>query len=193
MERYDNVTFCISLARCRTAWLCRFLKPVAITMHDPLKNCASIEELGFKIDAYLATADSPLFVADTATALFYDQIKARFPNARYLFVQRLMTDVKKSMRAASMPADGPLMDAAEQGWFKAFNAAVNQNDFMYHAPYDAMNAHLRNIWRFVGGDRLLSDEYLETLIGQNIQVPFSIQQAQVNQAKLRRLLSTLKL
>lgn len=191
--RYDNVTFCISLARCRTAWLCQFLAPVALTFHDPLKDCASIEELGFKIDRHLCTAPHrPIFLADTSAALFYEQISARFLNARFLFVHRPFAEVKKSMREAGMPTDHPLLDFADQSWHRAFNTVQARNDFMLHVKYDEINANLRNIWRFVGSEMLLGDLYAEKMSTTIIQVPFAEQQQKVNQAKTRRLLSSIK-
>ena len=48
---YEHLTIMLSLPRSRSAWMAEFLRPLCVSaMHNPLQQCASIAELGQKID-----------------------------------------------------------------------------------------------------------------------------------------------
>lgn len=197
MTRYDNVTFMVCLPRSRSAWLAEFLKPVAHTMHDPLKQCESIDELGNKLDEILfVRPHRPVFVADTAAALLFDEISKRFPDAKYLFVERAMPEVIGSVarqRGFGVFGIQQALHLSESRFWLARNVARARHDLMLEVAYKEMDQRLRNIWRFVGGDALLSPSYAEAMKRRNIQIPFEEQAANTNVRKVRRLLSHIDL
>lgn len=188
--RYDNVTFLVCLPRSRSAWLAQFLKPVAWTMHDPLKQCASIDELGEKIDCVLNTAGPmhPIFVADTAAVLFFDDIGRRFPDARYLFVERSEHAVAASLQAKGF-SGSTILGEVRDSYARACVRSRARFDFAMHVRFGDIDRRLLNIWRFVGGENLMSMEYAERMRATNIQIPFSEQLANTDRVKVRRLLS----
>jgi len=190
MYRYDNLTFMICLPRSRSAWMSHFLKPIASTRHDPLKHCASIDELGDVIDRiYDADGrDAPVFIADTAAVLFFDELGARFPNARYLFVERDVARVAESLRKAGMGATPGFYELMARAYAHALIVAKARNDFMLEVPFDQIDRRLLNIWRFVGANRLLDLDYAERMKNKNIQIPFDEQIRNTNPAKVGKLL-----
>ena len=61
---YEHLTFMLSLPRSRSAWMAEFLRPLCVSsMHNPLQQCASIAELGQKIDKQ---PSGRVFVSDVA-------------------------------------------------------------------------------------------------------------------------------
>lgn len=192
MPRYDNVTFVMCLPRSRSAWLTQFLKPVAWTMHDPLKQCESIDELGCKIDTILSVhADQPMLIADTAAVLFNAAISARFINAKYLFVRRPTADVAKSLGNAGIAVPHELLERYDTDFERALLVCKARRDLMLEVDYSEINQRLLNIWRFVGNANLLSSEYAERMKGHNIQIPFAEQRAKTDIRKAKRLLSSI--
>lgn len=172
MIRYDNVTFLVCLPRSRSAWLAAFLKPVAWTMHDPLKRCESIDELGLRIDAILAAyPNQTVFVAETGTPLFYDPICARFPNAKFLFVERPVAEVMASLRREGVVPTEEFMQRYVDGYLRARAISRARHDMRLEVPFAEINARLLNIWRFVGNGLFLSGEYAVRMCERNIQVP----------------------
>jgi hypothetical protein len=193
MQRYDNLTFMMCLPRSRSAWLSTFLKPVAWTMHDPLKQCASVEELGSVIDdAYKRGADH-VFVADTAAVLFSGDLGWRFPNAKYLFVERDPKRVNDSLRRAGMNVQPHFYDVMCHAYRHALLVSKARSDLMLEVPFDDIDKRLLNIWRFVGSGNLLNAEYAERMKATNVQIPFDEQLRNTDTAKVRRLLSRLNL
>lgn len=193
MQRYDNLTFLMCLPRARSAWLTTFLKPVAWTMHDPLKTCASIEELGNVVDAAFNKGADHVFVADTAAVLFHGDLSARFINAKYLFVERSVEAVQASLRRANMAVQPELFDVMAYAYRHALTIAKARHDLFLEVPFDDIDKRLLNIWRFVGSGHLLSPEYAERMRQTNIQIPFDEQLRNTDMAKVRRLLSRLNL
>ncbi len=193
MNHYDNVTFVFCLPRSRTAWLAYFLKPVAWTMHDPLKQCASIDELGEKVDAILTLhPHQPIVVVDTAAVLFHMQIAGRFPDARYVFVWRDPTDVLASINTAfkgEFPRD--LLDRYNAAMVSAQSAVGARRDMKLNVRFDEIDKRARNIWRFVGGGGRLSQTYAHSMMLHNIQVPPATQRAGTDASKARRLFATI--
>lgn len=187
--QYDNVTFLMCLPRSRSAWLATFLKPVAWTMHDPLVECESIDELGCKIDNVLRMYPGrPMFVADTMGALFFSDISARFINAKYLFVKRDPHDVRRSLSEAGMSS--PILkhvDALQH----AESVSRARRDFSMTVDFDDLNNRLLNIWRFVGDGSFLNRDYALRMSSSNIQVPADEQAQRINHNKVRRLFSTI--
>lgn len=192
MLRYDNVTFMMCLPRSRSAWLAQFLKPVAWTMHDPLKQCESIDELGSRIDTVLAVHhDQAMFIADTGAALFNAAISARFLNAKYLFVRRPTGEVRRSLANAGLAVPPELLERYETDFERALIVCRARRDLMLEVDYAEIDQRLLNIWRFVGNANLLSMDYAERMKGHNVQIPFAEQRAKTDIRKTRRLLSSI--
>lgn len=187
--RYDNVTFLVCLPRSRSAWLTTFLKPCAWTMHDPLKQCESIDELGIKIDELLShNSDLHIFVADTSAALFFSDIGRRFPDAKYLFVRRSVQDVERSLRNQDQKV-GSTIGYADRCFRNAVRLSSARSDLAMMIDYEKIDDRLRNIWRFVGNGNLLSPTYAEKMRATNIQIPFSQQHEETDMRKARKLFS----
>jgi hypothetical protein len=186
---YGNVTFLLCMPRSRSAWLCEFLRPVAHTMHDPLKRCASIDELGEMIDGLLRQDPlHPVFVGDTAATFFHDQIVERFPCARFLFVLRSFEDTAQSLRLLGLPDHG--LHAARKLLMDALDSIVRDTCYQKFVGYDAINGELLNIWRFVGGLTELPEDYRKRMIMTKIEVPFSTQNRNTDLGKVSRLFQT---
>lgn len=188
MTRYDNLTFMMCLPRSRSAWLAQFLKPVAWTMHDPLVNCASIDEFGSKLDCILANYERPVFVADTMAVMFFDQLGARFPDAKYLFVKRDPRDVRSSLRQAGMSSP---IERQLSAMLHAEAVSDARCDLAYKVWFNDLNNRLLNIWRFVGDGKLLNRDYALNMSTANIQVPPDEQAQRIDHNKVRRLFSSI--
>jgi hypothetical protein len=186
---YGNVTFLLCMPRSRSAWLCEFLRPVAHTLHDPLKTCANIDELGDRIDSLLRTDPMhPIFVGDTAAPFFYDQIIERFPCARYLFVLRSFEDTAQSLHLLGLPDHG--LHAARKLLMDALDVIVRDTCYQKFVGFDAINDELLNIWRFVGGLIELPEDYRQRAIATNIQIPFTVQNRNTDIGKVTKLFQT---
>jgi hypothetical protein len=191
-RRYDNVTFLMCLPRSRSAWLTQFLKPVAWTMHDPLKQCASIEELASKIDEVLfLNPGRPIFIADTAAVLFFGDVSRTFPDAKYLFVDRPLPEVAASLKDEGVDLPPEIGQRYESAFHRALLTSRARCDFRMEVAFDQIDRRLLNIWRFVGGDPIMSREYAERMCGTNIQIPFDQQRSLTDRRKVRRLFSTI--
>lgn len=190
--RYDNVTFLLCLPRSRSAWLSMFLKPVAWTMHDPLKACSSIEELAGKVDEVLFLNPArPVFIADTAAVLFFADISKVFLNARFLFIERHLADVSLSLEKQGMEFPPSLGAHYVHAMHMARLTSRARRDFRMEIGFDEIDNRLLNIWRFVGNGLHMDRAYAERMRGSNIQVPFEEQHAAMDRRKVRRLFSTI--
>lgn len=188
--RYDNVTFLICNPRSRSAWLAAFLKPVAWTMHDPLAQCESVSELGSKIDAILdAHPEQHIFVADTAAVLLFDEIGSRFPDARYLIVDRPPPEWLPSANKALGQFSPRIARAYQQQLTHALIVSEARRDLALYVPYMAVDRALLNIWRFVGNGTMLCPQYAEKMAGTNIQRPLAEQIANTDRRKVATLLA----
>lgn len=188
---YGNLTFMLCLPRSRSKWMAEFLATGATTMHDPLKKCASIEELGERIDRRLfLDPDTAVFVADTAAVLFYEQLRARFPGARWLVVSRPVEEVRRSLEAQGVPAE------MLHEFVLAFTEVIAQvahtrsRDFVKLVRYHEIDAELHNVWKFVGVAKPLWPWYVEMMTARNIQVPFHQQQRETDHGKVARLFAS---
>lgn len=76
--------------------MCEFVRPgVAHAWHDPLRVCGFVEDLVLRIDQ--ASAGN-VFIADTGAVLFFEQLQARLPGARFFAVVRNASDVVRSLQ-----------------------------------------------------------------------------------------------
>lgn len=180
----EGLTFLVCLPRSRSAWLASFLSKGASTWHDPLVQCASISELRRKIEA-----PGVRFVADTSAAFFLPALHEEFPEAKYLFVQRDPSEVRKSLSAAGMSA------ADVSTHFRYFNGACEYATAreldVECVSYNSMNDKLRSIWRFVCGMQPFDEAYAARMAGTNVQVSVADQIARVDPQKMHELFSTI--
>lgn len=193
---YGNVTFTMSLPRSRTAWIAEAFASAggAITMHDPLKRCASIAELGERIDSILKLAvdrDQHMVVVDTAAVFFYPQIAARFPEARFLFIDRVRCAVELSLRNAGRAFDPDALREAEKLLGKAAYRA-SRGRFMRRVEFGRLSDTdvLLQLWQFFGFRSPFPREHFKKLAATNIQVPFDQQLIETDLGKVERLFAT---
>lgn len=192
---YDNVTFMMCLPRSRSAWLAEFLAYAAYTLHDPLAECESIEDLGRKIDhAMTISPDLPVFVADTSAVYFAREIHERFPNARYLFVYREYEAVYRSLQKAGLTGltKRRLAEMLER-WSFAFRALDSEDEFCYKTSFVNLNNELRNIWRFVGLRPSFNETYASGMAQRNITVPTIAQMQRARPDKMAKLFQSIGL
>lgn len=189
---YGNVTFVMCLPRSRSAWIASAFACGAATMHDPLKRCASINELGDKVDALLYSGSGPLIVADTAAALFYPRIAKRFPSARFLFVSRGVQAVANSLANAGQPMNIRALHTAAAYLVDALARANKERRFVHSVGFDQLSdpAELVRLWQFFGCTGPFPAEDFKTACETNVQVPFSVQRAQTDIGKVEQLMAT---
>lgn len=186
---YSRVTFLLCLPRSRSAWLAQFVHPVAIAMHDPLSQCASIDELGDKIDD-ASSGDNPVFVADTSAVLFYDQIVQRFPNCKFLLIWRTPIEVKASLRKQGM-SSLDIVDRCDAAIINMLRSPLLPGRFLC-TSYRRMNECLRDILTFVSVKGVLvSDLYITAMRDKNIQVPLAEQEAKLDRGKVKKLFASI--
>lgn len=193
MSDYSNVTFMVCLPRSRSAWLCAFLNPIAVTMHDPLKHCASIADLGVEIDhqRLVSGVETPIFVADTAAVFFYDQITMRFPGAKYFFVFRSPTEVSASLAALGAVNEHILhVQAIQMAALDHINKEKSIRKFWI--GYHRMDEYIPAIWQFVGGEDIAmpTREWIKKMTPRNIQIPIREQNRLTNIEKVTKLFHT---
>jgi hypothetical protein len=187
---YSHVTFLLCLPRSRSAWLAQFVSPVAIALHDPLSQCASIDELGDKIDALLFGSNKAVFVADTAAVLFYAQIVNRFPNCKFLLVWRIPAEVKESLRKQGM-SSLDIVDRCDDAILNMLRDPLPTGRF-FCTNYWNLNGCLRDILTFVSDKGVLvSDLYITVMRNRNIQVPLDEQEAKLDRGKVKKLFASI--
>lgn len=191
--RYEHVTFMLCLPRSRSKWLTEYLNPISLTMHDPLKACASIEELRERVDARMKYLPSlPIFVADTAAIFFIDQVCEQFPGCRFLFVGRNPLDVHASVMKAGGNAEG--LREAVDAYADALAYVVDRPNRTLYVRFEDVDKEALAIWNYVGGvfarDRPPKPGYTEEMISRNIQLEPSVQRRLVNIGKVTRLFAT---
>lgn len=194
--RYDNTTFLFCMPRSRSFWLREFLRPgVAESFHDPMKQCASVDELGTVIDTALDChgEEAPLFIADTSLVLAYDRVIERFPGARYIVVARDPGAVISSLAAHGRGMEPHLFTAYLAAMENAIYALKAAGAMCLLLRYEMIDARIDTIWRGVCGNKLLDREYAQTMMRANIQVPFADQSRMCDPAKNAQFLRSLKL
>lgn len=193
--RYDNVTFMFCMPRSRSAWMCEFLRAgCSQTHHDPMKNCASVDELGEMIDqALFLNRELPIFIADTSLVLAYDQVIKRFPGARYLVVARDPGAVISSLARHGRGMEPHLFTAYLDAMENAIYALKAAGAMCLLLRYEMIDARLDTIWRGVCGNKLLDPTYAQEIVRANIQVPFADQSRMCDPAKNAQFLRSLKL
>lgn len=183
---YEHLTIMLSLPRSRSAWMAEFLRPLcAATLHNPLQQCDSVEELGRKIDAL---PEGRVFVSDVAAMFFFSRLLTRFPGARYLVVHRAACEVERSMRniGISPPinirkAEKQLLEIANH--IRPSPWSMTGTFFELHSPQI-----LAAIAAFSSG-RAVEPAYLRRMMQTNIQVSIQDQVARTDIAKQRMLFS----
>lgn len=187
---YEHLTIMLSLPRSRSAWMAEFLRPLCVSsMHNPLQQCASIAELGQKIDAQ---PPGRVFVSDVAALFFFDQLLVRFPGAQYLVVHRAASEVEHSMKKQGIQpplnvrkAERQLLDIAAH--IRPHHWAMTGTFFELHSPRILMA-----IAKFATG-HAVEPRYLHQMMNRNVQVPIQDQIARTDMAKQRQLFSRAKI
>jgi hypothetical protein len=193
---YSGVTFTISLPRSRTAWLCWFFGHAMTTMHDPLKDCASIDELGEKIDAKLQ-ASPRLFITDTAAVFFVDQLVARFPGAQYLVVTRDPYQVRESLRRKGVFS--LRLSLRQENAFRWASATTLAQQKTYRVSYDSLNhpvGFLHSVWEFVVGEKAWESiphgydtwgAFAREACAHHVDIPMHVQARGIHRGKVQQL------
>ena len=187
---YEHLTIMLSLPRSRSAWMAEFLRPLCVSsMHNPLQQCASIAELGTKIDAQ---PSGRVFVSDVAGLFFFDQLLLRFPGAQYLIVHRAASEVEHSMQKQSIQpplnvrkAERQLLDIAAH--IRPHHWSMTGTFFELHSPQILMA-----IAKFATR-HAVEPRYLHQMMNRNVQVPIQDQIARTDMAKQRQLFSRAKI
>lgn len=187
---YEHLTIMLSLPRSRSAWMAEFLRPLCVaSLHNPLQQCASIAELGLKIDAQ---PSGRVFVSDVAGLFFFDQLLLRFPGAQYLVVHRAASEVEHSMRKQGIQpplnvrkAEKQLLDIAAH--IRPHHWSMTGTFFELYSPQI-----LTAIAKFATG-HAVEPRYLHQMMNRNVQVPIQDQIARTDMAKQRQLFSRAKI
>ena len=181
---YEHLTIMLSLPRSRSAWMAEFLRPLcAASLHNPLQQCESIEELGRKVDA-LPTGRA--FVSDVAALFFFDRLLLRFPGAQYLVVHRAACEVEHSMQKLGITPPLNIRKAEKQlleigAHVRPHPWAMTGTFFELHSPQV-----LTAIAAFASG-RAVEPRYLHRMMRTNVQVSIQDQIARTDITKQRTL------
>ena len=101
--------FVTGLPRSRTAWCANFLTAGdAFCWHDGLANCRSLDQFGTRMDVAAVCGDS-----DSGLVFFYDELRARYPEAQWAIVRRAPEEVVKSLLAMEPYAGVPAITEAD--------------------------------------------------------------------------------
>lgn len=198
MTDYSNVTFTMSLPRSRTAWLAETFAVGALTLHDPLKQCASIDELKARVDHERSKWHGPILVVDTAAVFFFNTIQDKFPGARFLFIRRLPADVVDSLLNAfvgehlknvSVMRFQNAIAKADQAYFLARTEVLPSGSVFKTVLFEDLSnlETLRQIWMFIRCHGSPAAGWFERMIATNVQVPFWAQAARTDRVKVTKL------
>lgn len=187
---YEHVTFMLCLPRSRSAWLAEFMRPyVAMSLHNPLQQCANISELAEKIDNAPA---GRVFIADVSALFFFDQLVMRFPGAKFLVVHRPAREVEMSMqRLGIMPpinvraVERQLVELGQQ--LRMRKDCMTGTFFELHSPQV-----VQAISKFIAGIDVPYTYYMR-MKDRNIQVSPTEQIARTDFAKQRMLFGSAKI
>lgn len=187
---YEHLTIMLSLPRSRSAWMAEFLRPFcAASLHNPLQQCASIEELGQRIDAL---PPGRVFISDVAALFFFDQLVVRFPGAQYLLVHRPAHEVEHSMNRIGVhpplnirKAEKQLHDIAQH--IRLHPWSMTGTFFELNSP-----AILAAIAKFATGADV-PPRHLFQSMNRNVQVSIQDQIARTDMVKQKILFGTAKI
>lgn len=184
MSSYSHLTFMLCLPRSRSAWMAEFMRPFcALSLHNPLQQCASIEELAQRIDA---APEGKVFVADVAAMFFFDQLVVRFPGAQYLIVHRPAREVEHAINKLGLSP--PLnIRAAEKQLLEIGQGLRLRSDTMAGTFFELHSPEIIGaIAKFVLGI-VPPYAYFQRMKLRNVQVPLQEQVARTDIAKQRVL------
>lgn len=181
---YEHLTIMLSLPRSRSAWMAEFLRPLcAATLHNPLQQCASIEELGSKIDAL---PSGRVFVSDVAALFFFNRLLVRFPGAQYLVVHRAACQVEHSMKRLGIQPPINIRKAERQ--LLEIASHVRPHPWSMTGTFFELQSPqiLTAIAAFASG-RAVEPRYLQRMMHTNVQVSVRDQMARTDITKQRML------
>lgn len=187
---YQHVTFMLCLPRSRSAWMTEFMRPfVAASLHNPLQQCASIAELGTKVDA---AQPGRVFIADVAGLFFFDQIVMRFPGAKFVVVHRPAREVELSMQKLGVTpplnirtAERQLLELGQQ--LRMRDDSMTGTFFELHSPQV-----VQAIAKFATGADVPYSYWLK-MKDRNIQMSLDQQVKRTDIVKQRALFGTARI
>jgi hypothetical protein len=187
---YNHVTFMLSLPRSRSAWMAEFLGPYCVaSMHNPLQQCASIDELKTKIDAL---PPGRVFVSDVAAVMFFDQLVAQFPGAQFLVVHRPAHEVEHSMRVLGVHP--PVNIRRVERELLDIGTAIRHRAWAMTGTFFELQSLtvLTAIAKFATGVDVDS-AYVHRMRNKNVQVPVAEQVARTDMLKQQLLFRKAKI
>jgi hypothetical protein len=156
-------------------------------LHDPLMLCESLDDL----DDMLDLMDEPIVGAsDTASAYFFNEIYARWPDAKYLFVFRRTGEISRSLR--NIGVTGSKVCAMQRMMYEAW-AQVEGKDNAMAVLFDDLSKvdTLRAIWQHMIGTEFDEQRAIE-MAGENIQVDVDMIRASLSAPRMLKLIKNVK-
>lgn len=193
MGDYRDLTIMLSLPRSRSAWMAAFVRPDTghrnASLHNPLQQCASIEELGKMVDLL---PPGPAFIADVAALFFFDQLVVRFPGAKFLIVHRPAREVAHSMEKLGVTPPLDLRKAEKQ--LIDIASSIRHNDWVLAGSFFELHnpVLLSAIYKFVTG-QVVEPRHLHVMMKTNVQVSLQDQIARTDIQKQRLLFGKAKI
>jgi hypothetical protein len=161
----------ITLPRSRSTWLAEWLG----AEHEALSRIGSLDEL---------TVEG---IVDTGSALFFDALWHRWPDARYLFVFRDMREIATSCERVGLPIDGlPALRTRQEVAYASVAGAPNVRAVHFH-QLDDMDT-LARLWSFLKGTKFDEGRARE-MIGRNIQCDIPAILGGLDAARTQRLVA----
>jgi hypothetical protein len=150
----------VGLPRSRTAWLASWFSCGHIHCHHDALTTTNVGDV-----------EEPKAIngmADTGAAFKYKELKAAYPEAKWLVIDRNKDDVAKSL----IKCVGHLMTEEEMVTKLDFTQAIlNQIDDCIRVKFDRINVSLEKIWDYCLGGKVEFDPIRAKLYtGMNIQI-----------------------
>lgn len=99
--------FILSLPRSRTAWLATFFcHGDTYAFHEGLIQCASVPALKELMES---TGRSVVVNSDCGNVIFLDEIRATFPHAKYIVIERPYEEVAQELADMGVPDHGEVL------------------------------------------------------------------------------------
>ncbi len=190
----DAPFFITGLPRSRTAWLANFLTyGPSVCLHDALREGTGVEDLAKRLDTLRANTNAT-FVGDADPGLpnFARELHRRFPQARWVMVERHPLQAKLAHRRALR---GFLkMDAADAAFdqtVRAFNGLKGalMNQHVLEVKFEELDQveTVRGIWDFCVPGFAFSHERFQLLHCLKVEAHAEKVAAQTDREQLRVL------
>ncbi|AHB12053.1 hypothetical protein Sano_33 [Xylella phage Sano] len=193
MGEYHDLTIMLSLPRSRSAWMEAFVRPGTghgcASLHNPLQQCASINELGLVVDGM---PPGPAFISDVAAMFFFDHLVVRFPGAKFLIVHRPAREVAHSMETLGITPPLDLRKAEKQ--LIEIASSIRHNPWVLTGSFFELHnpSLLSAIYKFVTG-KVVEPRHLHAMMKTNVQVSLEEQIRRTDIQKQRILFGKAKI